>query len=187
MKFGRFTHKVPTTLKDEGLRPMKLAICVIITIVLFWVSPCALALQDQDMAVIDTFIARQAHRERGEESKAARKVAIGDLNHDGIADAAVLYTIEGQDGTNNHIQYLAVFVRSKGKLVAVGHAEVGGKSYRSVELISVDDNTIHLNTFSNLQKDAACCPSQKGDTHYVLKGRILREQKNTRVQGRHAP
>ncbi|MBI5593206.1 MAG: hypothetical protein HY881_22305 [Deltaproteobacteria bacterium] len=166
---------------------MNHAICVITTIVLFWVSPCALALQDQDMAVIDTFITRQAHRERGEEYKDARKVAIGDLNHDGISDAAVLYTIEGQGGTNNHIQYLAVFVRSNGALVAVGHAKVGGKSYRSVELTSVDDDMIHLKTLRYLRNDAACCPSKKGETHYVLRGRILQEQKDPHVKGRHNP
>ena len=157
---------------------MKNAIFLTITIALFWGIPCTLAAQDLDAAVIDSFIARQAHRERGEEYKDARKVVAGDLNHDGIPDVAVLYTIEGQNGTNNYIQYLAVFVRSKDVLVAAGHAEVGGKSYRLVELTAVDDNTIHIETLNYSRNDAACCPSKKGETRYVLKGGILREQKN---------
>jgi hypothetical protein len=166
---------------------MKNAIYITITIVLFWVNPCALVAQNQDEATIDSFITCQAHRERGEEYKDARKIILGDLNHDGIPDTAILYTIESQGGTNNYIQYLAVFVRSKGALVAAGCAKVGGKLYRSVDLTSVDDNTIHLSTMSYLRKDAACCPSEKGETHYVLRGHKLRELKKANVQGLHNP
>src|SRR5882724_6307585 len=93
--------------------------------------------QDQDLATIGSFIARQARRERGEEYGEARKVMAGDLNGDGIPETVVLYTIESQGGSNNYIQYLAVFARRGGHLVAVAHTPVGGKSRRSVELGSV--------------------------------------------------
>ena len=51
----------------------------------------ASARQDQDAAVIDTFIGRQARRERGEEYREARKVVVGDLTHDSVPEAVVLY------------------------------------------------------------------------------------------------
>jgi hypothetical protein len=142
----------------------------------------ASARQGQDGATIDTFIARQARRERGEEYREARKVVVGDLTYDGVPETVVLYTIEGQGGTNLHIQYLAVFARQKGKLSLVTHAHVAGKSVRSVELRSVEDDAILLETMSYAPEDAQCCPSVKGRTRYVLTGRRLREQKRTRRQ-----
>ncbi|HZE71992.1 MAG TPA: hypothetical protein VE135_20975 [Pyrinomonadaceae bacterium] len=141
--------------------------------------------QDQDLVTISSFIARQAHRERGEEYEDARKVVAGDLNGDGIPETVVLYTIESQGGSNNYIQYLAVFARRGGHLVAVAHTPVGGKSRRSVELGPVDNQRVNLETLSYAPKDASCCPSIKGTTSYVLLGQRLREYKPTRSKGQH--
>lgn len=141
------------------------------------VSPnFTLASQDDDTAVIDSFIARQAKRERGEEYKEARKVLTGDLTHDGEPETVVLYTIEGQGGSNQYIQYLAVFARKNGKVTPLTHADVGGKSTRGVELTSVENNSILLDTLSYGPKDASCCPSIKGTTRYVLSGSKLLER-----------
>jgi hypothetical protein len=64
-----------------------------------------------------------------EEYREGRKVAYGDLNHDGSADAALLYTLEGGGLGNNAAQYLAVFVRSKaGELKGVTRLEVNWSS-----------------------------------------------------------
>lgn len=158
---------------------MKIKCCITAPLVLFWFVISAPGVEKEDIQYIDNYIASQAHRERGEEYKEARQVATGDLNHDGIADIAVLYTIEGQRGTNLHIQYLAVFVRSHGKLAAAARAEVGGKGARSLELKSIEDDTIHLDTLSYGPKDPSCCPSEKGATSYVLVGNSLKEQKKT--------
>src|SRR5260370_33556024 len=49
--------------------------------------------QSGDAAVIDKFIASQAEKQAGSEPDGIRKVMTGDLNHDGVADAAVLFTI----------------------------------------------------------------------------------------------
>ena len=133
--------------------------------------------QDQDTAAIDNHIARQARRERGEEYREARKVVSGDLTHDGVAETAVLYTIEGQRGSNLYLQYLAVFARQNGKLSAVAYVQVGGKSLRSVELSSIENDAIQLETLRYGPKDPQCCPSVKGKTRYVLSNRRLREQK----------
>ena len=137
--------------------------------------------QDNDTAAIDAFIARQAKRERGEEYRDARKVVAGDLTHDGLPETVVLYTIEGQGGSNLYIQYLAVFVRRNGKLSSRAHAEVGGKSARGVELNSVEKNSILLDTLNYGPKDASCCPSIKGTTRYVLSGSRLREQQRRKI------
>ena len=149
-----------------------------------WLGGVASAHQDEDAAAIDTFIVRQAHRERGEEYREARKVVVGDLTHDGAPETVVLYTIEGQRGSNLYVQYLAVFTRQKGKLSALTRTEVGGKSVRSVELMSVEDNAILLETMGYAPKDASCCPSVKGATRYVLSRRTLREQKQRAKQER---
>jgi hypothetical protein len=111
-------------------------------------------------------------------------VLVGDLTNDGAPETVVLYTIESQGGRNLHIQYLAVFVRKNGRLSALTHSDVGGKSVRSVELTSIQDNSIMLVTMSYGPKDAQCCPSVKGTTRYVLAGKTLREQKHARIQKR---
>jgi hypothetical protein len=163
---------------------MKNVLWAAMVCLLAWAPAGVGARQDQDSAVIDAFIARQARQERGEEYKEARKVVTGDLNRDGVADTAVLYTIEGQGGSNNHTQYLAVFVRGGNGLTAAAHAAVGGKFNRSVELRSVSDDTIHLGTLEYTPKDPACCPSKKGATDYVLAGSALREQRRPPAQSR---
>jgi hypothetical protein len=131
--------------------------------------------QSDDTAVFDKFIAGQAARQNGEEPEGIRKVIAGDLNHDGIADAAVLYTIEGQNGSNNYVQYLAVFLRRRGRLVYAAHAPVGGKGRRSIELTSIKDNVMFFDTTGYADRDAACCPTIKGKTRYALVGNKLTE------------
>src|SRR5436190_13821404 len=74
-------------------------------------TPSAAGSRKRDAAVIGKFISGEVARLGGQEYGAARKIVTGDLNHDGIPDAAVLYTIEGMGGGNNYSQYLAVFVR----------------------------------------------------------------------------
>lgn len=151
----------------------------IVTAVLLIGLPCSppavAAAQGQGGAVVDKFIAEQASREGGEEYEEARKVVAGDLNRDGIPDLAVLYTVEGQHGSNNYVQYLAVFIRVRGALVPAGHTAVGGKSRRGVELQSVRGGTIFLKTLSYRPKDASCCPSRRGVTRFVLVSRRLKE------------
>ena len=128
----------------------------------------AASVQSDDAAVIDKFIARQAENAGGSEPDGIRKVLTGDLNHDGVADAAVLFTIEGQNGSNNYVQYLAVFLRRNGRLVYAADAPVGGKNRRSIELDSIKDNVMFLDTTTYAKRDPSCCPTIKGRTRYVL-------------------
>jgi len=147
---------------------------LILVIVLFTPSP-AFPTQNQDLTVVDQFISKQAKQEDGEEYADARKMLAGDLNRDGVADLAVLYTIEGQNGTNNYLQYLAVFIGTKGKLVPAAHTVVGGKLNRNVELQSIHNNVIHCKTLSYRANDPASTPSRKGTARFVLVRRRLKE------------
>jgi hypothetical protein len=183
-----YKHSTPIGVKfyfyqlSDSRDAMKPVLITTLTFVLLcWANP-ALALQDDDTATIDAFISRQAKRERGEEYQDARKVVSGDLTHDGQPETVVLYTIEGQGGSNLHIQYLAVFLRRNGKLSPLTHMDVGGKSTRGVELISVENNSILLDTLNYGPKDASCCPSVKGKTSYVLSGGRLREQRRRKTR-----
>src|SRR5882762_6150258 len=117
--------------------------------------------QSSDTDAINKFISKQAAAERGEEYEGARKVVKGDLNRDGISDLAVLYTIEGQDGTNNYVQYVAVFVRVKERLTHVANTVVGGKSYRAVELQSIKNNVIIFKVLKDETNDATSRGSKR--------------------------
>jgi len=154
------------------MKPLSIVILTALVSLTCWATS---AQQENDDAIIDTYISRQAGREGGEEYREARKVVQGDLTHDGVPETVVLYTIESQRGSNLYVQYLAVFARHNGKLSPFTHLEVGGKSVRSVELKSIDTNSILLDTLTYGPKDPQCCPSVKGATKYVLVGRALRE------------
>jgi len=133
--------------------------------------------QSADAGVIDKFIAKQANRENGSEPDGVRKVVTGDLDHDGVPDTAVLYTIEGQDGTNNYVQYLAVFLSRRGRLVYAAHIPLGGKNRREIELTSIKDNLMFFETTSYAKRDPSCCPTLKGTTRYALVGNKLTEMR----------
>jgi hypothetical protein len=146
---------------------MKITAFVFFAVLVSLSTPVALA-QDADKAAIDKFIAGEATRAHGEEYPDARKVVAGDLNADGVAETVVLYTIEGQDGSNNHTQYLAVFTRANRQLVHLTHTSVGSKTYRDVELDSILNGLINLTTKGYAKNDPACCPTLKGKAWYKL-------------------
>jgi hypothetical protein len=160
-----------------------------ISVFVLLVAPIiATARQNDDTAAIDAYISQQARRERGEEYREGAKSGHRRPDARRVPETVVLYTIEGQHGTNLSIQYLAVFVRREGKLTVLTHADVGGrgKSARGVELTSVENDAILLDTLDYGPKDAACCPSVKGKTRYILSGKLLREQKHGPSQTPHS-
>jgi hypothetical protein len=149
----------------------------ILVLLILSLTSLSVIAQSNEKAVIDKFIAAQAKRERGEEPDDVRKTIEGDLNHDGTADVAVLYTIEGQGGSNDHIQYLAVFVRKKTGLVFAARTPVGGKNRRSIDLTSIKNNVMYFDTAGYAESDGSCCPSIKGTTSFTLAGRKLIEKR----------
>lgn len=156
---------------------MKPSVALLSLILVAGLSPLTTLAQSDDKAVIDKYISNQAARERGEEPDGVRKVVEGDLNHDGLADVAVLYTIEGQNGSNNYVQYVAVFLRKNGKLVFSARAAVGGKNRRAIEITSIKNNAMLFETTAYGPRDASCCPTVKGKTKYVLAGAKLFEKR----------
>ena len=129
-------------------RSLKASVSFILLIVVLSLSRPKTFAQPQDTEVIERFISSQESREKGYLAKGIRTVVRGDLNHDGIPDAVVLYTFEGQNGTNNYVQYLAVFLRVKGQFVPVASRSVGGKHYRSIALKAIKDNVVLFDTLN---------------------------------------
>jgi len=154
---------------------MKRLLILALPVIVLFTPSLAFPSQNQDTTVMDEFISKQAKQEDGEEYRDARKMLAGDLNRDGVPDVAVLYTIEGQNGTNNYLQYLAVFVRTKGKLIPAAHTVVGGKLNRDVDLQSIKNNLIRFKTLSYRANDPASTPSKKGTARFMLIKRKLKE------------
>jgi hypothetical protein len=131
-------------------------------------------LQAGDKGVIDKFMSGLAERVGGNiPEEDIRTVRSGDLNHDGVPDVAVLFTIEGPG--NNYGRYLAVFIRIQGKLTPIDHATVGGKYYRAIEMKSIQGDVIYFSTTGYAERDPACCPTVHGTTRYELVGDKLKE------------
>ena len=156
---------------------MKISAMLLSLILLAGAASLTALAQSDDQAVIDKYISSQAARERGEEPDGVRKIVEGDLNHDGVADVAVLYTIEGQNGSNNYVQYVAVFLRKKGNLRFAARSSVGGKNRRAIEITSIKDNAMLFDTTAYGPRDPSCCPTIKGQTKYVLAGSRLIEKR----------
>ena len=154
---------------------MKDMLTFVVSIILLCAPSFAMPPQNADTAVIEKFISKQATEEEGQEYRDARKMLAGDLNRDGVPDLAVLYTIEGQNGTNNYVQYLAVFLRTKGKLVPAAHTFAGGKWNQDVELQHIKNNVIYLKTLSRQGNDPTSSPSKKGKARFMLIRRKLKE------------
>lgn len=134
--------------------------------------------QSKDLnAVINGFIAQRAEAEHAEEYKKARSIKRGDLNGDGKPDAIVLYTLEGFDGGNNYRQYLTVFINRGNAFRRAANVVVGGKSLRSVGLLSVAKSKINLDTLEYTENDASCCPSKKAKAYLAFKNNKLSELK----------
>ncbi len=143
-------------------------VAIVITALFIFLFNFQASAQTTDKAAIDTFISAQATREHGEEYAEARKVVSGDLNGDGVAETVVLYTIEGQNGSNNHTQYLAVFTRANRQLVPLTQTSVGSKTFRDAALDSISNGLINLTTMGYAKNDPACCPTLKGKAWYKL-------------------
>ena len=136
---------------------------------------CAFAQSQRDKAVINTFIAAQERKEGATEYEEARSIVRGDLNGDGNEDAVALYTLEGMSGTNQYVQYLAVFINRRGRLRYATHQVAGGKNEKEIDSVLIKDGKIYLQTKEYLPADASCCPSKKGQMSFVLSRGRLKE------------
>jgi len=119
-----------------------------------------------DAEVIKAAISARAAQDGGSEYTDARRSVEGDLNEDGAADVAVLYSLEGAGGGNGSVGYLAAFVRTGGQLKLADTATLAG----SAQSIKLKDGAVHLKLLSLGPDDSACCPSAEEDAMYILHG-----------------
>ncbi|HEY0427059.1 MAG TPA: serine/threonine-protein kinase [Pyrinomonadaceae bacterium] len=111
------------------------------------------------------------------EMKQSREIHYGDLDNDGDEDVAVLTSMENASGGNDYAQTLAVFRYEDGKYTAVTDENIGGKMFRDAKFKSIKNGRIYFDTMAyDEDKDAACCPSIKGSTSYMLSGNTLVEK-----------
>jgi heat shock protein HslJ len=97
--------------------------------------------------------------------------AFGDLNGDGVDDAAVIL-IENSGGSGSFI-YLAAVINEDGTPVNVATAFVGDRE--QVQAVSIDGNEITVDMVSHGPDDPMCCPTQEVTKRYRLQGDQLIE------------
>ncbi|MBK3467119.1 hypothetical protein [Pseudomonas sp. MF6776] len=116
---------------------------------------------------VDRMIAEELAKDGGDEFKEGRKVVFEDLNDDGVKDAIVLYTIEGQGGSNSYFQSLATFYADNKGWNYRG-AIVVGSGVQNVQV--VDSKKLALKVLSVGPEDANCCPSVESTEQYKWDG-----------------
>jgi hypothetical protein len=91
--------------------------------------------------------------------------ASGDLDQDGVADAAVVL-VENSGGSGS-FTYLAAVLNANGIPVNTSTILLGDRV--KVQSIQVADNQIHLSILTHAPKDALCCPTQEAEMKFLLK------------------
>jgi hypothetical protein len=97
--------------------------------------------------------------------------AFGDLNGDGVDDAAVIL-IESSGGSGN-FHYLAAVINEGGAPVNVATHFVGDRE--QMQAISIDEGEITLDMVAHGPDDPMCCPTQEVTKKYQLQGDQLVE------------
>ncbi len=97
--------------------------------------------------------------------------ALDDVDGDGQGDFLVLFTLEGPNGGNRHVSFLACFPSGGGRPSIVPAGERGERD--PVE-IRVERGKIVLATREYRPGDPMCCPSGAGELVYEWKGGRLR-------------
>ncbi|MCY7377031.1 MAG: hypothetical protein LH472_13815 [Pyrinomonadaceae bacterium] len=125
-------------------------------------------------------IAAHINKVRGDavEYKEARKIVDGDVDGDGKPDAVVQYTLEGFGGGNSWGQSLAVFLNKKGVYKMSANKTVGGKFFRSFDVLKVENKEI-IGATETCPKDepqGLCENPAKKKVKFVLVGGKLKEK-----------
>lgn len=117
-------------------------------------------------------------REDAVEYEEARKIVYGDVDGDGRADAVVQYTLEGAGGGNSWGQSLAVFLNKKGVYKLAADEAVGGKMFRSFDVLKVAGKEIigATETCPDDEPQGLCENPKKKQVKYVLLNGKLKEK-----------
>ncbi len=113
------------------------------------------------------------------EYREARKIVYGDVDGNSTKDAVVRYTLEGAGGGNSWGQNLAVFLNKKGVYKMSGDETVGGKFFRSFDLLKVAGKEIigATKTCPDDEPQGLCKNPKKKRVKYVLLNGKLKEKK----------
>lgn len=93
--------------------------------------------------------------------------ALDDVDGDGRDDFVVIFTLEGPNGANDHVSFLAAFLSGAPDHPLV--VEAGRRGVRDPIGIEAHRGEISLETREYLPKDPMCCPSGKGRSVYRLR------------------
>jgi hypothetical protein len=86
----------------------------------------------------------------------ADKVAFGDLNGDGVNDAAVVISIN--TGGTGEFEYVVGVVSQDGQPMQAGYAYIDDRAI--INSLNIADGKIILDTVTHAPNDPMCCPSQ---------------------------
>jgi len=141
----------------------------------FLLAPMPIAAQANLQKAIDSYIEKV--REDADEYKEARKIIYGDVDGDGTKDAVVQYTLEGAGGGNSWGQSLVVFLNKKGVYKMSADETVGGKFFRSFDLLKIVGKEIvgATETCPEDEPQGLCENPKKKQVKYVLLNGKLKE------------
>jgi hypothetical protein len=148
--------------------------CLIGIVILF--VPHLTFAQTNLRKAIDGYIEKV--REDAEENREARKIVYGDVDGDGTKDAVVQYTLEGAGGGNSWGQNLVVFLNKKGVYKTSADETVGGKFFRTFDLLKVVGKEI-IGATETCPKDepqGLCETPAKKQVKFVLQNGKLKEK-----------
>lgn len=98
--------------------------------------------------------------------------AFGDLNGDGVDDAAVvLATSAGGSGT---FISLEAVVNERGTPKHVASAQLGDRA--RINSLVIESGTVTVNLVTHGPNDPMCCPTQEASQEYKLQGDALVQQ-----------
>jgi len=98
--------------------------------------------------------------------------AFGDLNDDGLTDAAVILGLN--TGGSGVFVYLAAVLAQDGQAVNVAVVSLGDRP--DVESVQIEDGQIKLDMLTQGPDDPMCCPTQQLNLVYVLQDDQLVEE-----------
>jgi hypothetical protein len=97
-----------------------------------------------------------------------QEIAFGDLNSDGLEDAAAITTV---DNGHSYIQELSVYINRNGKPYSLDTIRVEWRGV--IKQLRIDAGVITLDFWSHKETDTDCCPTQAQTWHLrLMNGRL---------------
>lgn len=115
---------------------------------------------------VDQLVSAELADRGGAEYEEERKTLWMDLNDDGLEDALVLYTVEGQWGSNSSSQTLAAFIRTPDGWQFGNRMDVG----QVTGIKPLGSGVFALESLDYAEDDPRCCPSLEKSVRYIWKG-----------------